>query len=268
MTNLGTSFKKARESKGISLDDIAKQTRISTRFLSAIEKEEFNLLPGGIFNRGFVRSYAEALGIDADQAVAEYDRLLAAREPIDTPTVTAPPPKAERHLYPIAIGVLAFAIAIFYIVAHQSGRTAEGTTATAPPVVQPQPTAPAVTSQPAPTTPEPAKVTPAPTPPSTPIAEIAKETPPPPVHALTLDIEAREETWIKVTSDGNSVNPGEILEPGMTRKFTAANSIFISIGNAAGLKLKINDKPLKPLGKSGEVRSVTITPANIKDFIG
>jgi hypothetical protein len=64
------------------------------------------------------------------------------------------------------------------------------------------------------------------------------------------------------------VLPGEVLEPGMTRKFTAENSIGISIGNAAGLALKINDMPLKPLGKSGQVRSVTITPANLKDFIG
>jgi len=83
-----------------------------------------------------------------------------------------------------------------------------------------------------------------------------------------LVIEATARTWIKVTSDGNSVNPGEVLEPGMTRKFTADNSLNISIGNAAGLSLKINDKPLKPLGKSGQVRSVTITPANLKDFIG
>jgi Domain of unknown function (DUF4115) len=69
-------------------------------------------------------------------------------------------------------------------------------------------------------------------------------------------------------SDGNSVNPGEVLEPGMSRQFTAASSINISIGNAAGLTLKVNDMPLKPLGKSGQVRSVTITPANLKDLIG
>jgi cytoskeleton protein RodZ len=92
--------------------------------------------------------------------------------------------------------------------------------------------------------------------------------PSPRSQALTLDVEAREKTWIKVTSDGNRDTPGEILEPGMTRKFTAENSLYISIGNASGLTLKINDKPLKPLGKSGQVRSVTITPANLKDFIG
>src|SRR5579871_1463960 len=81
MTNFGASFKQARESRGISLDQIAIETRISTRFLSAIENEEFHLLPGGIFNRGFVRSFAEKVGIDPDQAVADYERLADVRPP-------------------------------------------------------------------------------------------------------------------------------------------------------------------------------------------
>src|SRR5882672_8619384 len=76
MSNFGASFKKARESKGISLERIAAETRISTRFLLAIENEEFNLLPGGIFNRGFVRTYAEKVGLDPDQSVADYERLV------------------------------------------------------------------------------------------------------------------------------------------------------------------------------------------------
>src|SRR4030095_2827466 len=83
MTNFGASFKKARESKGISLDQIAKTTRISTRFLAAIESEEFHLLPGGVFNRGFVRSFAESVGLDPNQAVADYERLVLVREPSD-----------------------------------------------------------------------------------------------------------------------------------------------------------------------------------------
>src|SRR5262244_3959553 len=85
MTNFGASFKKARESKGISLDQIAMDTKSSTRFLSAIESEELHLLPGGIFNRGFVRAYAERVGIDPDQAVSDYERLAGGRDSTDTP---------------------------------------------------------------------------------------------------------------------------------------------------------------------------------------
>ena len=121
MADFGASFKKARESKGISLDQIAAETRISTRFLTAIENEEFQLLPGGIFNRGFVRTYAEKIGLDPEQAVADYERLVTVREPAEIQT--APAAQSEKkggHLYPVAIGGLILLIAIFYT--HQITR--------------------------------------------------------------------------------------------------------------------------------------------------
>jgi hypothetical protein len=58
-----------------------------------------------------------------------------------------------------------------------------------------------------------------------------------------------------------------MLEAGMSRKFTAQSALHIAIGNAGGLALQLNDQPVKPLGKSGEVRELTITPDNLKDFI-
>jgi cytoskeleton protein RodZ len=271
MTNFGASFKKARESRGISLDRIAQDTRISTRFLSAIENEEFHLLPGGIFNRGFVRAFAESVGLDPDQTVAEYDRLVSVREPSEVITSAAAPPaptRAERHLYPIIAGILAIAIAIFYIVTRDTGggpreiQSPPAAPAPAPTVPQAAPTTPpqttAQSSQPAAATPAPTPAPPEPTP-----APVPPNNP-----GLTLNVEVHAETWIKVKSDGTTVLPGEVLEPGMTRKFTAENSIQIDVGNAAGLSLKINDRPLKPLGKSGQVRSLTITPSNLKDLIG
>jgi cytoskeleton protein RodZ len=271
MTNFGASFKKARESKGISLDQIAKTTRISTRFLAAIEDEDFKVLPGGVFNRGFVRTFAESVGLDPDQAVSDYERLVTVREPNEILTSAKPgpttgPTKTERNLYPIAIGVLVIAVAIFYLFTRESGRVAE--TPTVPPVTATPAPQSAQPVTPPPTT---ADATPTPTEPAPAVSEQQPQpapAPPPQAQALTLDIEAREKTWVKITADGNTVLPGEVLEPGMTRKFTAESSIGISIGNAAGLTLKINDMPLKPLGKSGQVRSVTITPANLKDFIG
>ena len=58
--------------RGVSLDEISAATRISTRFLEAIEKEQWDQLPGGVFNRGFIRSIARFLGLDEDGLVAEY----------------------------------------------------------------------------------------------------------------------------------------------------------------------------------------------------
>jgi cytoskeleton protein RodZ len=260
MTNFGATFKKARESRGISLDQIAHETRISTRFLAAIENEEFQVLPGGVFNRGFVRSFAEAVGLDPDQAVADYERLSSVPQPNDVLTAaTAGPPKSERNLYPVAVVVLAIAVAIFYFVTRESAPTIESSN-------PPKAAAPAGSPAPA----QPAAPTPAPAPAPSPAVSAEPEPPPsaPKTQVLTLDIHALEKTWIKVDADGNSANTGEVLEPGMTRKFTAENSLHLSVGNAAGLTLKINDMPVKPLGKSGQVRSVIITPTNLKDFIG
>ena len=121
MTNFGASFKKAREFRGITLDQIAKETRISTRFLAAIEDEEFHLLPGGVFNRGFIRSFAERVGLDPDQAIADYERLASAGEPNDIQSAeNIAPSGRERHLYPAAIAILAIAIGIFYFVTRES----------------------------------------------------------------------------------------------------------------------------------------------------
>jgi len=140
MTNLGADFKKARESKGISLDQIATETRIRIRFLTAIENEEFHLLPGGIFNRGFVRTYAERVGIDPDQAVTDYGRLAEVREPAE-----ASPAKTERHLHPVAVGALVLLIVIFYVVTRESGNTAQTASAPPAPVSQPAALPPATT---------------------------------------------------------------------------------------------------------------------------
>lgn len=67
--------------RGVSLDEIADTTKIGTRLLRALEEEQFDLLPGGIFNKGFVRAYARHLGMDEEQAVADYLQAAGAQEP-------------------------------------------------------------------------------------------------------------------------------------------------------------------------------------------
>ena len=71
-------LRREREMRGISLDEIAATTKIGTRLLRALEDEQFDLLPGGIFNKGYVRAYAKYVGIDEEKAVADY--LQAAQE--------------------------------------------------------------------------------------------------------------------------------------------------------------------------------------------
>ena len=68
----GEGLKREREMRGVSLDEISAATRIATRFLQAIENEQWDQLPGGVFNRGFVRAVARYLGLDEENTVAEY----------------------------------------------------------------------------------------------------------------------------------------------------------------------------------------------------
>jgi len=68
----GNKFRKAREDKELSLDDVSNVTKISSRMLQAIEEEHFDQLPGGVFNKGFIRAYAKHLGLNSDDAVTDY----------------------------------------------------------------------------------------------------------------------------------------------------------------------------------------------------
>src|SRR5271156_5202879 len=92
-TPFGEHLKREREMRGVSLEEISAATRIGTRFLQAIENDQWDQLPGGVFNRGFIRSIARFLGLDEDSLVAEYalgthgkaDAAKAAEHPTDIP---------------------------------------------------------------------------------------------------------------------------------------------------------------------------------------
>src|SRR6266446_6451905 len=78
-TSIGEKLRLARETRGIALRDISEQTRISMRYLEAIETDDYRRLPGGIFNRSFIRAYAKFIGYDQDQAIDDYGRTLRER---------------------------------------------------------------------------------------------------------------------------------------------------------------------------------------------
>lgn len=83
--SLGEKLRQAREERGISLTEVAEQTRISPHYLESIERDDYKPLPGGIFNKGFVKSYAKFVGLDEQEALADYSRLIAANEAGEDP---------------------------------------------------------------------------------------------------------------------------------------------------------------------------------------
>lgn len=73
---LGEKLRQAREAHGLSISQVAEQTRISALYLSCIENDDYRNLPGGIFNKGFVKSFAKAVGVDEQEALHDYSQLI------------------------------------------------------------------------------------------------------------------------------------------------------------------------------------------------
>jgi cytoskeleton protein RodZ len=85
MASFGARLKGEREKRGITLDEISLSTKIGTRFLRALEDEDFDQLPGGIFNKGFVRGYARHVGLDESRTIADYLEAIGENQPPPIP---------------------------------------------------------------------------------------------------------------------------------------------------------------------------------------
>jgi cytoskeletal protein RodZ len=86
---IGQQLRRAREERGIPLREVSDQTRISMRYLEAIETDDYRRLPGGIFNRSFVKSYARCVGFDEKEAVEAYSRMMRDQgQAADDPSIT------------------------------------------------------------------------------------------------------------------------------------------------------------------------------------
>jgi cytoskeleton protein RodZ len=299
----GERLRKEREQRNITLEDVSLTTKIGTRMLRALEEEKFDQLPGGIFNKGFVRAYARCLSIDEDQAVADY--LEAAGEvpsaaqqnkPAvprrDFPETLEPVDDGRRRSFPwgtIAALILAVAIGLT-IWRHQ---TAQDQTPVPSPAAQSQPVAgppsstvpapPSSTSSstqsmtsaaatgpssaPAATSTEPSRALPSTTTPqnhpSTPSSgSAAVDTAPIPPGSFAVLVNAEDDSWISITADGRVLFQGMMVAP-TQRLVHAQNQIAIRAGNVGALNFSFNGKKLPVQGDTGEVKTLTFSPAGL-----
>jgi cytoskeleton protein RodZ len=107
-TPFGEHLKREREMRGVSLEEVSAATRISTRFLEAIESDRWESLPGGVFNRGFIRSVARYLGLDEDSMVAEY--ALETRGRVEAGVVPDPPMEMPRNWKPAIVATIVLVV--------------------------------------------------------------------------------------------------------------------------------------------------------------
>jgi len=257
MTNagFGEHLRREREMRGVSLEEIAGATRISTRFLDALEKEAWDRLPGGVFNRGFVRTVARFLGLEEENLLAEY--ALAMRLPGATAVPAEPPrqPSALRKAPWIALAlaaVLALTAAGWsgwrWISARRAELIAAATALPAPPAPPPAP--PSLWAPPTdPVTPPAPKQNASPWAALQPQAEPARE--------LQLKIDAERETSLTVTSDGQQIFAGTIL-PGETHIVSARNALAIETKDAGAIHLELNGQTLAPIGPPGQPGKITL----------
>jgi len=124
--DFGSRMRRAREARGISLRQIADTTKLSMRALEALERNDISLLPGGIFSRAFVRSYANEVGMDPEQSVRDFIEQF----PHDSVTIGTPhePPDLNvtdprrRQIGVIATIVVVLAVVaagVFYVVSRR-----------------------------------------------------------------------------------------------------------------------------------------------------
>jgi transcriptional regulator with XRE-family HTH domain len=248
LASFGEELRREREIRGISLKEISDATKISKRFLEAIERNDHKTLPAPVFTRGFVREYARYLGLNTDEIVNRYnyaaagderieksphlERLVqmqtAHREPPQPKGIPPPYARIDRNVYILIVIVVALAGLTWWAVKHKRAIqevAADVGSSTPKALARPrrEPRVPVETTS------------------------------APQVEPLRLTIEAIDNSWITLDADGKTVINDE-LSRGTRRTLEARDSFhFRTIGNAGGIVLTLNDVKLPALGSDGQV---------------
>lgn len=262
MDSFGERLKREREKRGVTLDDVSAATKIGTRMLRALEEEKFDQLPGGIFNKGFVRAYAQQLGLDEDQAVADYLAASGQTQPERLPesALTSFPLEIRDEMHPspaaqipwgwLALGLLVVALgsALWSVRARKSVPELPAEAAPTAPPSNPAASAPKTPVQPG-------------SPVVAPAGTAVMSTQP--SRSFTVTIKANADSWIAVTVDGKQVMQDTLVSPA-EKTLTAQKEITIKAGNIGALQLSFNGRVLPAQGDLAEVKTITFTPRGVQ----
>ncbi|MFO0503511.1 MAG: helix-turn-helix domain-containing protein [Acidobacteriota bacterium] len=277
MASLGQQLRDERLRQGRAIGPIADDLRIGSRYLEAIEAEQWDLLPGGFFNRSFVRQYAQALGLNGQQFENQYNSILGSHASVDLEAIgAARDPRArllaERKLISLAPvtdkptsffdGRTGLAVAALVVLIAGGGlvsllwdnlRGAETARAAVAdrPMLQP-----AVPAQPPASHPAELAFSPVTTAAAT-SAESFVE------GVISLNIAATEKTWLEVTADGKRIFMG-VLEPGQSQSMRTSESARMVVGNAGGITVQKAGRDIGPIGPRGQVRVVNLTKDQVE----
>jgi len=257
--SLGEQLRRAREARGVTLREISEQTRITMRHLEAIESDDYKHMPGGIFNKSFIKAYARHVRFDESRALELYERTARALGEYSDEVATTPQrsriytgetarsPLITAALSAVIVGIL---ILIVYAGLHYYRRT-ESPAVGATPTPMASPVAGGAAAAPAQPTAQPAAAA---------------------TDALNVSIKSNSEVWLRVMMDDEmgKDKPGVVWPAGQTREFTPqqkltlnyARSMTGSFGvtvNGVNLKLPSDTRP-------GVSQELVITRDNYKQY--
>jgi cytoskeleton protein RodZ len=288
MESIGEFFKQVRDTKGLTLDDVALKTRIHPDFLIALEEGNFTKLPDQVFAKGFVRSYARSLGLDEEDAMRRFEGSAGAfyekqaeREVLRLKQAEDDRrKKTNRKVVLAAIAVALLGLILLMSREHTSvapprppsdveppaitpprGQTSSGSSDKANSVVQNldiERSAAASTAV-SKTLPPPSlsTVTAVPTVREEVVSSSASASDSllvdtPADGLLALAIEALELTWVVVQVDNGSPEEA-LMRPGERVQWKASDRFTLTLGNAGGVRVELNGKEQGPFGNSGKV---------------
>lgn len=258
MSELGQWLRETREGKRLSLEQVEEATRIRRKFLQALEEGDHAALPTPVHVRGFLRNYAQYLGLDVSEVLARYEDETREEQAPPEPGLFSP---ADITLSPTTwlrldrvfavLVILAIILVGAWAVRQYLLPQMPLWSFTLPWQVAPTSVAEATTSSPQATISPTAAPTNTPSP--TPTASLTPTSGPTPiVTQVTLKVNITDRAWLLVEVDGVKVHEG-IMEVGTTQSWQGRNSIHLRCGNAGGVEATVNGEALGTLGERGEV---------------
>lgn len=277
----GGRLRDARERRGVSLRQIANATKISVAVLEALERNDISKLPGGIFGRAFVRSYAIEVGLDPEATIQDFishfpnDSVIAGHPTSDRvedyDAVEGERRTAGAFLWMILISVpLAAGLLYFATVGRPKPAEAPAATARSEAPASPEPSPPpvAVAEPPSPTTvaatqPAAANATPVVIPAAADARPAAIVTPD---DQLTVALTAKRPCWVSATVDGQKAIE-RLLQTGEQQTVTVRREMVLTAGDASAIALQFNGADARALGRAGEVVTARFNLTSYKDYL-